>query len=99
MRPDICIGTDAYHTPDSLTNLLKNNFEELGYSVKINSPFAGAIVPSFYHEKEPRVISVMIEVNRVLYMNEETFQKLATFSSTGKSISRAIIKSLNQFIP
>lgn len=97
-RSDICIGADEYHTPKELTAILKNNFEELGYSVKINSPFAGTIVPMKYYQKDKRVVSVMIEVNRKLYMNEETFQKLKDFSSTGKSISRCIIKSLNEFV-
>ena len=97
-RPDICIGSDEYHTPKELVAILKSNFEELGYSVKINSPFAGTIVPLKYYQKDERVSSVMIEVNRKLYMNEETFQKLKTFSETGKAISRCTIKSLNQFV-
>lgn len=97
-RPDICIGSDEYHTPVDLVSILKSNFEELGYSVKINSPFTGTIIPLKYYQKDERVISVMIEVNRKLYMNEETFQKLKNFSEVGKSISRCVIKSLNQFV-
>jgi N-formylglutamate deformylase len=98
VRPDICIGTDEYHTPEALSILLKNNFEELGYSVKINSPFAGTIVPLTYYRKNRHVISVMIEVNRKLYMNEETFKRLPDFSVTSKTISRCVIKSLNEFV-
>lgn len=97
-RPDICIGADEYHTPKELTDILKNNFEELGYTVKINSPFSGSIVPLDFYKKDKRVVSVMIEVNRKLYMHEETFQKLDNFSEVGKSISRCVIKSLNQFV-
>ena len=48
-RPDICIGVDEFHTPKDLVNLLKANLEEVGYGVKINSPFSGSIVPlNFY---------------------------------------------------
>lgn len=97
-RPDICIGSDEYHTPKELTDILKSNFEGLGYFVKVNSPFAGTIVPLKYYKKDKRIVSVMIEVNRKLYMNEETFQKLKSFSEVGKAISRCIIKSLNQFV-
>lgn len=97
-RPDICIGVDEYHTPQGLVDILKNNFETLGFSVKINSPFSGSIVPLSLYKKDTRVISVMIEVNRKLYMNEETFQKVKNFSQVSKDISRSIITSLNQFM-
>lgn len=97
-RPDICIGIDSYHTPKELTEILKNNFEEIGFSVKINSPFSGSIVPLEFYKKDKRVVSVMVEVNRKLYMNEENFEKLNNFSEVGRSISRCVIKSLNQFV-
>ncbi len=96
-RPDICIGADEFHTPKELVAILKDSFEKLGYNTKINTPFAGSIVPTTYYKKDKRVTSVMIEVNRKLYMNEETFQKLKTFSKVGQSISRCVISSLNQY--
>jgi N-formylglutamate amidohydrolase len=55
-------------------DILERNFKEIGYSVKINTPFSGSIVPLGFYKKEKKVISVMIEVNRKLYMNEETFK-------------------------
>ena len=69
-RPDICIGTDSFHTPDELAEILKKEFLVRGYSVKENSPFSGAIVPIDYYMTEKRVVSVMIEVNRKLYMDD-----------------------------
>ena len=70
-RPDICIGTDDYHTPREIEQKLSCFFAERGYSVKINSPFAGSIVPLRYYRKDRRVMSVMIEINRGLYINHE----------------------------
>lgn len=96
-RPDICLGVDSYHTPQKLIDILRTNFEKEGYSVKINSPFSGTIVPLSFYKKESRVLSVMIEVNRSLYMNEETCQKLKTFSTTSKHISRCVLQGLNEF--
>ncbi len=96
-RPDICIGADIYHTPHKLVDILKNNFEAMGLRVKINTPFAGSIVPLSFYQKDKRVVSAMIEVNRKIYMNEETFQKRKNFSQVSKDISRTIIISLNQF--
>lgn len=68
-RPDFCIGTSKYHTPEIVTNCICASLESQGFAVKRDSPFAGTIVPMAFYEKDPRVISVMIEVNRKLYLN------------------------------
>jgi len=71
-RPDFCIGRDDYHTPEALALLVKRYLTSLGYRVEENRPFAGALVPLDYYQKDRRVSSVMIEVNRRIYMDEET---------------------------
>ena len=70
-RPDICIGTDSYHTPDALVQRLTQFFTEAGLTVSVNEPYAGTIVPLCYYRKDFRVRSVMIEVNRQLYLQDE----------------------------
>ncbi len=70
-RPDICIGTDEYHTPEKLTEILCGYFEARGYHVEINRPFAGSLVPLKYYRKDSRVHSVMIEINRGLYIDHD----------------------------
>jgi N-formylglutamate deformylase len=74
-RPDICIGTDNFHTPEDLTQRCVQLFQEKRYSIKINKPFGGSLVPGEYYQKNKNVYSVMIEVNRELYMNEKTGDK------------------------
>lgn len=69
-RPDICIGTDDFHTPPSLTAALCEAFRRKGYSVAVNMPYAGTIVPLRYYRKDARVRSVMIEINRGLYLTD-----------------------------
>lgn len=70
LRPDICIGTDDYHTPQELVDALVTAFTAKGYTVTINRPFSGSIVPLKYYRKDKRVMSVMIEINRRLYLDE-----------------------------
>lgn len=70
-RPDICIGTDDYHTGAELREKTVTFFEERGYRVAVNDPFAGALVPERFYRKDPRVQSIMIEVNRKLYMDAD----------------------------
>jgi N-formylglutamate amidohydrolase len=69
-RPDICIGTDAFHTPQWLRDLARQAFMTLGYSVQVDRPFAGALVPSPHYRSDRRVSSVMIEINRGRYMTQ-----------------------------
>ena len=70
-RPDICIGTDPFHTPSELTHMTRDYFEQKGYTVAINAPFSGTMVPMKYYRKEPNVSSLMLEINRKLYMDPE----------------------------
>ncbi len=80
-RPDICIGVDHFHTDKTILEYLKIQFGNKNYTVKINSPFSGSIVPICFYGKDKNVSSVMIELNRKLYMNmngekNESFSKL-----------------------
>lgn len=74
-RPDICIGTDPFHTPQDLTEHAVEFFKYKGYSVKLNSPYSGTIVPLKHLNKDRRVNSLMIELNRGLYLQEGTNEK------------------------
>lgn len=67
-RPDICLGADRFHMPVSLMKWAVAYFKAYGLNVKINSPFAGSIVPIKYYGQDKRVSSLMIEINRGLYM-------------------------------
>ena len=89
LRPDICIGTDCFHTPEWLSESLAESFRRMGYTVSMNRPFAGTMVPLSYFGQDPRVLSVMIEVNRGLYMTERG-EKIDTFAQMKRDIGKAI---------
>lgn len=88
-RADICIGTDAFHTPPFAEIAFVEAFENAGFNVALNRPFAGAIVPMAFYKKEPRVISVMVEVNRGLYLDEATGAPLEQFEVVAGRIRQA----------
>lgn len=69
-RPDICLGTDDFHTPKWLIDYLKKGFENNNLTVKINSPYSGTIIPLNYYKKDKRVMGIMIEINRKLYIKD-----------------------------
>ena len=89
-RPEICLGTDTFHTPEKISNIFFEEFKSLGFTVDFNTPFSGSIVPSTYYEINKRVISIMIEVRRDLYMDEKTFKKNETFDKIKNALSKVI---------
>lgn len=94
-RPDICIGTDEFHTPPELARAMVRAFETQGFSVSLNDPFAGSLVPSSRYGKDARVSGLMIEVNRRLYMNEFDGTSLKTFERLSDQVRLCCISSLN----
>ena len=71
-RPEICLGTDPYHTPAGLTDRAGAYFAGRGYHVAVNRPYGGTMVPAPHYRRDPRVHSIMIEVRRDLYADEST---------------------------
>lgn len=89
-RPEICIGTDSFHTEKWIENLFVKAFEGAGFEVSINSPFAGSLVPLCFYQKEKKVQSVMIEIRRDLYMNEQNGRKLKDYKAFKKQIQKIL---------
>jgi N-formylglutamate deformylase len=91
-RPAICIGSDPFHTPPELVTSICEHFEALGLRVEENRPYVGTLVPFDRLGKDVRVKSVMIEVNRELYMNEETGEKSAGFAQLQQAVEDCLGK-------
>lgn len=70
-RPDICIGTDEFHTPSYLREYVVSYFQRLGYDVKVNSPYSGSFAPMGFYKKTKAVESIMIEINKKLYEHSD----------------------------
>jgi len=99
-RPDICIGTDNFHTPNRLTECMVAFFLNKGYSVRVNSPYSGTIVPLEFYKKEPKVKSIMIEINRKLYMQingEIISAKVKELNGYIKTMINEFTKNLTDF--
>ena len=70
-RPDFCLGTDDFHTPEELVAKVEKILESFGHSTARDQPFSGTIVPMKHYRKDHRVQSLMIEINRWLYLAED----------------------------
>lgn len=80
--PDFNIGTDSFHTPQKYIDASIAYFENLGYSLGVDWPYSGSIVPMKYYQKDKRVNSIMLEINRKLYLNEPTNEKSKGYNKT-----------------
>jgi N-formylglutamate deformylase len=98
-RPDICIGTDGFHTSADLANAFASTFKREGWSVSLNDPFAGALVPSGWYQKDRRVGAVMVEVNRGLYLNEYDGTPLPTFLEVASRIKNCCLAAVSASNP
>jgi len=57
----------------------------------VNRPFAGTFVPNRYYRQDKRVNSIMIEVNRSLYMDEATGGKNQSFNQIKNLMTEFIV--------
>ena len=85
--PEIGIGTQAGHTSPELLALAEGFFRGHGFTVGVNVPFSGTMVPNRFFGKDPRVQSLMIEVRRDLYMDEATAERHAGFTRIQSNLS------------
>lgn len=89
-RPDLCIGYDDFHSSETLIAAIERIGLESGWSVGRNVPFAGSYVPLAYYRTDPRVVSVMLEINRGRYMDETTGDRSVTFEDVRGLVGRLI---------
>ena len=72
-------------------------FDDINLTTDINKPFPGCYVPIKFLHQENRVKSIMIEINRELYMNEDTGGKNESFDEIKNIISTLISQIIAQF--
>ncbi len=85
-RPDICLGTDAFHTPAALYDQAHALFAAAGFTVARDRPFAGTLVPEPHYQQTRAVESLMIELNRGLYLNATDGTRSAGFSTLKQTL-------------
>ncbi len=93
-RPDICIGSDPYHTSRTLEQAFVEAFGRDGWHVAVNDPFAGALVPASRYRVDPRVTAVMVEVNRDLYLDRKSSEPNSDFGRVSAAIKNHCIDAL-----
>ena len=97
-RADFVIGDrDGSSCDPALVNYLCKIILDLGYSVKTNEPFKGAELVRAYSDPKQRRHSVQIELNRALYMDEGTREKLPSFAKLQQDLT-TVMGILRSFV-
>lgn len=80
---DIVLGDrDGETCGREFMNALRDFWKSLGYRVTINDPFKGVELIRRYAQPTRGKHSVQIEINRALFMDEETGEKTANYHKT-----------------
>ena len=71
---DICIGVnnDWSRPTEFVIELVAEVFKQAGYSVMVNQPYSNSIAPQMEFSYD----SIMIELNKRIYLNEQTLELL-----------------------
>jgi N-formylglutamate amidohydrolase len=94
-RPDFNIGTDAFHTPKHLIDLSVEFFKNAGFTLGIDWPYKGSIVPLEHFNKNKNVQTIMLEINRALYLQEPTNKKSEKYLEI-KKVTSEFIKTIKK---
>jgi N-formylglutamate amidohydrolase len=92
-RPDVVIG-DRFGASASaaLVHEVCEAFSDAGLRCVRNAPFAGAYVAQHYGKPARRQHAVQIEIDRALYMNEQTLQKRDDFDDLRRLLDGVIAR-------
>jgi N-formylglutamate deformylase len=93
-RPDFCIGTDLFHTPAWLVASAREAIERSGHTVEIDRPYRGTIVPMRHWQKAAAVCSIMIEINRRLYIDERTGERSDGYAEAAEAVAGVLRRIL-----
>lgn len=87
--PDFVLGDrfGASCAPE-ITQLVQTFLKNLGYRVHLNKPYAGGYITEHYGKPHNGIHVLQIEIDRSLYMNEDTFEKSASFPGLQWDLSR-----------
>ncbi|MDQ2735952.1 MAG: N-formylglutamate amidohydrolase [Pseudomonadota bacterium] len=90
-RADIVLGDRDGTTCDaSFTEFVRGHLAGCGYEVKINDPYKGVELVRAYSNPARRRMSLQLEVNKRLYMDQATREKTAGFSTLRNDLSKLV---------
>jgi N-formylglutamate amidohydrolase len=96
-RPDFCIGDRDRSTCDgAFTEVIVDTLRTMGYSVTVNDPYKGVELIRRYSNPANARHSVQIEVNRALYMHQDSIERNGGFDDLQANLAK-LVKAVCRF--
>jgi N-formylglutamate amidohydrolase len=90
-RADFVLGDrDGATCAAEFRNMVQGTLERMGYDVRINDPYKGVELVRRFGQPRVGRHSLQIEVNRRLYMNEETLERTPGFAKLRSDIDALV---------
>lgn len=92
-----CHGSSC--APD-IVDLAQDFLETLGYHVTRNVPYAGGFTTRHYGRPDAGVHALQIEINRSLYMDEDSFERASGFGELSRQLGEllALLAGKSEFL-
>ncbi len=92
-RADVVPGTQGRTTCDArIIELVDAHFRAAGLSVRHDDPYKGGFATQHYGRPRDHFHAIQIELNRALYVNEETFEPTANFVHVQQLLDQLVTK-------
>ncbi|MGD9946240.1 MAG: N-formylglutamate amidohydrolase [Burkholderiaceae bacterium] len=93
-RVDVCLGNqDGKTSSNEFIEMVRAEFERRGYRVGINDPYRGAELNSRHGKPAAGCESILVELNKKLFMDVDTFRKSTGFDGL-RSDLRSVLQTL-----
>ena len=77
--------------PKEVSQKIYQLLENRTYRVEFNRPYAGAFITFNYCQPRKKIFTLQLEVNRSIYMDEQSYQKNMQFQDVASHISNSLI--------
>jgi N-formylglutamate amidohydrolase len=102
-RPDFCLGNlNGKTSTAEFIEFVKSRIESLGYSCCINHPYSGGERNARFGDTSGKTESIMVEINKKLFMDVDTFGKKPEFARVQADVTkilRAIVQRARERMP
>lgn len=96
IQPDFVLGDrDGTSCDLDLTHTIRDFLNNKGYNVAINNPYKGVELVRRYSTPSIGRHSLQIEINRALYLNEDTYKKSKNYQSLKSDVTALIAHLAN----
>lgn len=90
-RADFCLGDVGGKTSSrEFIELVRGTIESLGYSCTINDPYNGGELNTRFGAPQEGIDSIMVEINKKLFMDVNTFKKKPGFERVQADVTKVL---------